>query len=205
MDSPSEQPVAAPESVDTEYADLLGAIARKQRAAIEALYGATAQRLYGLALRITQRRELAEEALNDVYLQVWRQAATYDPARGSVLAWLSVLCRSRALDALRRHRSGVPGESVGLDAVAETGGDQQAQDLLLSVERGSRVHAALAHLRGQQRQLLALAYFRGLTHSELAQVTGLPLGTVKTQIRRTLTELRQWMSDAGVASGESHE
>lgn len=183
---------------------LLKAIAGKDNNAFEAFYDATVRRVYGLAVRITQSQEMAEEVVGDVYLQVWRQASRFDSGRGGVMGWLTVLCRSRALDMLRRTKSSASEEPLDAEAQEDEAG-MYAQDLLLAVERNTWVHAALQELDDEQRQLLALAYFRGLSHSELAQLTGLPIGTVKTQLRRTLIALKGLMP-AGISStGGPHE
>lgn len=174
--------------------NLLEAVKAKNRNAFEMLYNSTIQRVFSLALRITQRQETAEEVVSDVYLQVWQQAATYVPERGKVIAWLCVLCRSRALDALRRDNTVLRQSAVDLDSVPEPGIPCDPPDLLQSVEEGSAVHVALGQLIEQQRQLLALAYFRGYTHSELAAFMDMPVGTVKTHLHRAMINLKQLMS-----------
>lgn len=182
---------------------LLAGIQRKDRGAFESFYELTVQPVYSLALRITRRHETAEEVVSDVYMQIWRQAGDYDPTRGKVLAWLSVVCRSRALDTLRRTRATAQHESVSDSAVAEVADSEYPQDLLMAVEEQGAVHSALRKLDEQQRQLLALAYFRGYSHSELAQFTGLPLGTVKTQLRRSLILLKSILSGGDSELGET--
>lgn len=158
--------------------------------ALGALYDATVARLYGLALRITRSPPTADEVVEETYFQAWQQAAAYMPARGPVLAWLLTICRSRALDALRRKD---PAECVAdagalLADSADEGGDPC--DLLLATRRTSAVHRALAELAPAARQLIGLAFFRGLTHSEIAQLTGQPLGTVKTTLHRACRKLQ---------------
>lgn len=184
---------------------LLKAVQVKDRNAFEVLYDATVHRIFSLAMRITQQPALAEEVVSDVYLQVWQQAATYSPERGKVIAWLCVLCRSRALDALRRDKTAMLREEVGLDEVLEQEDAHEPPNLLLAVEQGSAVHGALGKLTEQQRQLVALAYFKGYTHSELAAITGTPVGTVKTHLRRTMLKLKELMSDSIDIRGGSDE
>lgn len=178
---------------------LLQGVAAGDREAFTHLYKTTSRRLYGVALRVTQQRELADDALSETFLQVWRQAGRFDPSRGSVIGWLSVICRSRALDVLRRRGVVEPGVAPRAgchrSALADNLGPPE---LLLSVESHSSVHAALAQLNEQQRQLLGLAYFRDCSHSELVSYTGLPLGTVKSQLRRGVEKLRKIMN------GEPH-
>jgi len=188
----------------TDLTDLLMSVAAKNRNAFESLYDTTVQRMFSLAMRITRQQSLAEEVVSDVYLQVWQQAHTYIPARGTVMAWLSVLCRSRALDALRRNNTAIRQAEVGLDSVPEQEHDvsNQPLDLLQSVEQGSAIHDALGQLSEQQRQLVALAYFKGYTHSELATITHMPIGTVKTNLHRTMIKLKALMTNLNGGSDE---
>lgn len=144
-----------------------------------------------LAVRITQSIHIAEEVVSDVYLQIWRQADQFDPKRGNALAWLTVLCRSRALDTVRKNSAAPTTNAKPISEVPEQATEEYPQDLLIAVERKSAVHDALAQLKPAQRQLLSLAYFRGYSHSQLAEFTGMPLGTVKTQLRRTLMKMKE--------------
>jgi RNA polymerase sigma factor (sigma-70 family) len=168
----------------------IAAVGRGDEAAFGALYDATLGRVYGLALRITRNAQSAEEVAEDAYWQVWRQALRFDPARGNAMAWLLTIVRSRALDSLRRDDEATahpePETLIAADAAPE--GDPQ--DLLAATQRDRALHAALATLEPLPRQLLALAFFRGLTHEEIAAQTVLPLGTVKSHIRRALTTLK---------------
>lgn len=184
---------------------LLKAVEVKDRTAFEALYDVTVSRVFSLAMRITRQQALAEEVVSDVYFQVWRQAAAYSPGRGGVIAWLCVLCRSRALDALRRDNTALRQAEVGLDKVPEQLDSRDPSDLLQAVEQGSAVHAALRKLSEQQRQLVGLAYFKGYTHSELAAITRLPLGTVKTHLHRAMARLKELMSEEPATGGGSDE
>lgn len=167
---------------------LIARMAAAEEQALAEFYDLTAGRVYALALRITSQRATAEEVVSDVYLQVWRQAGRYDPARGRALVWLLTICRSRALDALRRR---TPEEESAGDSQTEFAADSEPLDMLLANERGSAVSSALAALGAEQRQLLALAFYRGMTHSELAACTGMPLGTVKSLLRRAMQKLKQ--------------
>lgn len=191
---------------DTESAQLLTLLHRitmRDEAALAALYEATVARVYGLALRITQRRELAEEVVSDVYLQVWRDCLQFDARRGSMLAWLMIQCRTRAIDALRRTKGAVNEDPLDTDPVADDVGCPQ--DLVIASEQQAAVRQALQSLGDRQRQLIALAFYRGMSHSELAEFTGLPLGTVKTLIRRGLATLREQLTDAGIALEDAYE
>lgn len=178
----------------------LARVVRQDEAALAALYRATAARVHGLALRVLRQPQLAEEVVEDTYWQVWRQAPRYDAARGPALAWLLTIARSRALDALRAHRRGAA-QTVSADSLGEALEGERSvalpphrddpEDWLSALQAGAEVHAAMAALDALPRQLIALAFFRGLTHEEIAGQTELPLGTVKSHIRRALALLRE--------------
>ncbi len=191
MNANSETRHSDAERGRTRLGELLQAVAQKDRTAFEAFYNATTERVLSLVMRITQQIDIAEEVVSDVYLQVWRQADRFDPGRGNALAWLSILCRSRALDTLRKNNTAPTSSAIPISEVPEAEAADFPQDLLIALEQKSAVHAALEKLEPNQRQLLALAYFRGYSHSELAQFTGMPLGTVKTQLRRSLSKLKE--------------
>jgi RNA polymerase sigma-70 factor (ECF subfamily) len=139
-------------------------------------------------LRITGNIQLAEEVTEDTFFQVWRQAPRFDPARGTVKAWILTIARSRALDA----RRSIPPFDELTDS--ETNTDQQNHDslpdLLSAIEQNQLLHNALKNLDPLPRQLITLSFFRGLSHEEIANYAGLPLGTVKSHIRRTIITLR---------------
>jgi RNA polymerase sigma-70 factor (ECF subfamily) len=182
---------AARAESDRQLTMLIEAVARGDPPALERLYAETLGRVFGLAYRIVRRREAAEEVAVDVYLQVWRTAATFDALRGGPVTWLLTICRSRALDYLRREDPAVAHpepEVLAPAGVAERGEDPQ--DLLAACEGNARLLLALGSLTALQRQLIALAFFRGLTHREIAAHARLPLGSVKTYIRRALAQLR---------------
>ena len=169
----------------------------RDQAALAALYDATSARVYGLVLRITQRRTLAEEVLADTYWQVWRQAPRFDAQRGAAITWLLAIARSRAIDALRRNQCF---QHEPLDDAAQAECRDEAlpppQDLLDAARGNERLHAALEQLGALPRQLIALAFFRGMTHDEIAARAALPLGTVKSLIRRSLQQLRRRLEPA---------
>jgi RNA polymerase sigma factor (sigma-70 family) len=181
---------------DPTLAAWIARIARQDERALELLYDATAARVNGLVLRITQRAALAEEVLEDTYWQVWRQAPRFDADRGRPITWLLAMARSRAIDALRREQRFQHDALPEDDADAAGLSDARAlppQDLLEATRSHAHVHAALASLEPRSRQLVALAFFRGLTHEEIAEQQGLPLGTVKSLVRRALQQLRRVM------------
>ena len=175
---------------DAHCCVLLAAIAQQDESALGALYDATLSRVYSLALRITRKPEAAEEVVTDVYLQVWRKAADYDAARGRALTWLLTICHSRALDQLRRKDEAEAHPEPETLRTDLADGDNDPLDLLQAIENQSAIYAALESLNPIQRQLIALAFFKGLSHQEAAERSGLPLGTVKTHIRRALEQLR---------------
>ena len=186
-----------PSPDDAQLAAWIEGIVDHDERALLALYEATLSRVYGLVLRLVRRSQLAEEVAEEVYFQVWRQAPRFDPERGRPLTWLLGMARSRAIDAIRREarfqHEELDEESVPLSAPAAESGDE-----LLAVAQGhAELHRALLLLKPQPRQLVALAFFNGLSHEEIASQTSLPLGTVKSQIRRALITLREALGDTG--------
>lgn len=152
------------------------------QAAFRRLYDATSGRLMGLAMAMTGNRADAEDVVAECYAQAWRDAANYDAARGSVMTWLLVICRSRALDRRRRRRNTVDIDEA--PAVEFETGE------LADARASERLRAGIQALTDVQRQMVSLAFFRGLTHQEIASATQLPLGTVKSHLRRALIALR---------------
>lgn len=176
---------------DQEWAQLIALTAQGDQTALATLYDRTSPQVFGLVLRILNNREAAEEVTLDVYTQVWRQAHTYNEARGAPGAWLMTLARTRAID---RFRAGAAehGRIESLDAVElfVSADDTPEQDVE-GQERRRYVQQALAVLTPEQRQTIALAYFYGLSQSEIAEKLQLPLGTVKTRIRLGMMKLRE--------------
>lgn len=169
---------------------LVERLLRHDQQACTALYEKLIARVYGLALRIARSPSTAGEIVADVFWQVWRQAPRYAPDRGTVSAWVLTMTRSRALDALRRQApfaaqvdvESLPAEEcAGLDDGIGEGADPQ--DLVSAVQGHRRLRQAMAALEPLPRQLLAMAFFRGLTHEEIAAQACLPLGTVKSHLR----------------------
>ena len=185
--------------LDNTLCALVARIANRDPTAMEALYDSSAARLYGLARRITGEASAAEEVVADTYWQVWQQAVRYDAARGQVMAWLLTICRSRALDWRRRQdraETHAEPERLRPDLYED---ENNPLDLLQAMQRASQVHVALARLEEVPRQLLTLAFFKGLTHQEIAVHTGIPLGTVKTILRKTMLVLREDLILAAVS------
>ena len=179
-------PLACP----PELAALMAGVAAGEQRALERFYRLTIQNVFGLALYIVRCRATAEEVAEDVYVQIWQSAKRYDPQRGAPLSWALMICRSRAIDALRRADDAIvdADPTERLDAIVQH--LPGLQDLLQAAQDNAALHAAFARLQPEQRQVLSLAFFRGLTHQEIAAASKLPMGTVKSHIRRALSTLR---------------
>ena len=181
--------VVGAESMLDPLAPFVEDMCRGNEQALESLYEATVGKLYALATAILHHVQDAEDVVCATYTQAWETASQYDPARASTLAWLTMMCRSRALDQLRKRRT-QSAPLAQLDANEMDALAAPPEDLLALVEENSRVHAALAGLSEERRQLVSLAFLRDLTHAEIARMTGMPLGTVKSHLRRALMQLR---------------
>ncbi len=166
-------------------------------AALRELYDQTSAKLYGVALRVVGNREWAEDVLQDAYLNIWRIAGDYRASLSPPMAWMGVIVRSRALDFLRRRASVRVDAALPLDdAIAETvaGDSPDPMDTSQASQQAWALHECLRKLEARQREVVSLAYLRDLSHSELAAQLKLPLGTVKTWIRRGLDQLRGCMA-----------
>lgn len=171
---------------------LIARIEARDADALARLYDRHAARLLGLAERILGGGGEAEEVVQEVFLYVWRAAASFDPARGSALAWLLVATRSRAIDRLRARRpASSRGELRRLDEVRESAAPEDVERDSASRQWEAVCRAAIRELPDEQRRVLELAYFEGLTHVEIAEKTATPLGTVKTRVRLGLMKLRE--------------
>lgn len=164
--------------------------------ALKELYDACSARLYGLAVKVTGNREWAEDVLQEAFLNIWRIAGDYRAAISPPMAWMGVIVRSRALDFLRRRTSSHADQHHELDDYIQETVAGDAADPMDSAEAGEQAVAlrhCLQKLESRQREVVSLAYLRDLSHSELAEQLKLPLGTVKTWIRRGLEQLRTCM------------
>lgn len=177
-------------------AALLQRVARQDEAAFAALYDAVLGHVFGLALRILRDPRAAEDVAEEVFFQVWRQAPRYDPARGRPLAWILTMTRSRALDQLRAADPAQLHPDPAALLASEPCSADGPPALVAACRDGSRLKHALATLDPLPRQLLALAFFRGFTHEEIARQAALPVGTVKSHIRRSLAVLRGILAGA---------
>jgi len=173
-----------------EVAALIGKAAGGDQQAVSELYDATSRMIYGLVLRILGDEAAAEEVLLDVFMQVWRQASSYDAERGSPLAWLATIARSRAIDRLRAGRQHWQRTS-SLETVSQQSTGESLEEAAYVTELRAIVREALASLSAEQREALELAYYAGMSHSEIAERLGQPLGTVKTRIRLGMMKLRE--------------
>ena len=185
----TDTPVLRVERSQENDVELLRAIAAKDDAALGRLYDSYRLILFGVLMRILNNREEAEDVLQEVFLQVWRRAADFDENRGRPFTWLVTLARSRGIDRLRslasRERVAMAGANEASDEVSDA-----ASDAIRSEQIGV-VNSALADLPEEQSRPLMLAYFDGLTQSEIATKLGVPLGTVKTRMRTAMIKLRE--------------
>jgi RNA polymerase sigma-70 factor (ECF subfamily) len=169
---------------------LIARVVARDADALASLYDTYAARLLGLAARILGDTGEAEEVLQEVFLFVWRAAATFDSARGSVLAWLLVATRSRAIDRLRTRRPAARAGLTRVDRVPDSPDPRDVEADSATREWETLCRAAISELPPEQRLALELAYFEGLTHQEISQKTSTPLGTVKTRVRLGLMKLK---------------
>ncbi len=175
--------------------DLLRRASQGDEAALGTLYDRYGSVMYGLAYRIAGERSDAEEIVLDTFAQVWRDAGRFQESRGSVIAWLTMICRSRALDLVRararrsRLVTAAHVEEPGRSPAMGIAHDPRAGDPV-RLEQAARVREAVGELSQPQRQAVELAFYEGLTHSEIAERLGEPLGTVKTRVRLAMQKLR---------------
>ena len=188
-----------PEPAQESDVLLLKAIVARDEAALAQLYDRYDRILFGLLMRILNNREEAEDVLQETFLQVWRKAADFDERRGRPFTWLVTLARSRGIDRLRTIASRERIAEAGAREVSEEVSDA-ATDALKSEQRGL-VSDALAKLPDEQKRPIMLAYFDGLTQSEIATRLGAPLGTVKTRMRTGMIRLRELLAGQGESFG----
>ncbi len=203
-DTPEAAPVAglphnAPMSdqPDDILIALIDRIARRDETALKALYDLASSKLYGLSLRVVGKHEWAEDVLQETFLQIWRSAGDYRASLSPPMAWLGLIVRSRSLDALRRRtaeRAHLTDEIDDVMADTMAGDSPNPMDVSLASQQAWALHQCLGQLENRQREVVSLAYLRDLSHSELAEQLKLPLGTVKTWIRRGLEQLRTCMA-----------
>lgn len=185
------------ESPDLQLIALLDRVAASDEAALRELYELTSSRLYGVAVRVVTNREWAEDVLQEAFINIWRIAGDYKASLSPPMAWLGLIVRSRGLDFLRRRTSERADAGQELDdMIADTvaGDSPNPMDMAQASEQAWALHQCLSQLENKQREVVSLAYMRDLSHGELAEQLKLPLGTVKTWIRRGLDQLRGCMA-----------
>jgi RNA polymerase sigma-70 factor (ECF subfamily) len=172
--------------------ELIARLAQRDQAALTALYERYANLVYSLALRVVQDGRLAEEVTQDVFMEVWNRPERWDVQKGRFSSWLLTVTRYTAIDRLRGER-GRTEEMPYEDTLSHHPDD----DPLSAWAEAESLRPLLARLPPEQRYIIDLAFFQGLTHSQIAEKTGLPLGTVKTRLRTALTRLREQWEDRG--------
>ena len=177
---------------ETEWVGLVRSIAGGNQQALHALYERSHRLVFTLAVRITCNRETAEEVTLDVFHDVWRRAAAYDPANGTVLGWIMNQARSRAIDRLRRETRKKRRDPAGVEDM-EPALAPDPHDALELRQQAARLRSCLVALSQEERQAIESAFFSGLTHAEVALRLNQPLGTIKTRIRSGLHKLRRAM------------
>ena len=182
---------------DAELMQLLDRIAAHDEAALKTLYEQTSSKLFGLALRVLGHRDWAEDVLQEAFITIWRVAGDYRASLSPPMAWMGLIVRSRALDLLRRRSADRAHLTHALDddiAHSIEGDSPNPMDTTQASEQAFALHQCLGRLENKQREVVSLAYLRDLSHGELAEQLRLPLGTVKTWIRRGLDQLRNCMA-----------
>jgi RNA polymerase sigma-70 factor (ECF subfamily) len=173
-----------------QWHESIAAIASGDESALASLYDSASGLVYSLALRILRSRDDAEEVTLDVFMQVWKIAPKYDPGRGSPRAWLARLARCRAIDRLRSHSTRIKLERPLVPEFHPPSAEASPEIAALRSQDRTRILQAMQALPQEQKELVELAYYAGLTHVELAEQLGLPLGTIKTRIRSAMMAMR---------------
>ena len=185
--------MARPAQLSSDLGALLRQVARGDRDAFAAVYDLTKNRVYGLVVRVLRDAGYSEETTQEIYLEVWRSASEYNPTKGSALAWLLTMAHRRAIDRVRAEQAGVNRESrygaANADPVGTLAPDPVADSAIAGDER-RRVAECLGGLTDAQRQCIELAYYGGLTYTEVAQRLAANLSTIKSRIRDALRGLR---------------
>jgi RNA polymerase sigma-70 factor (ECF subfamily) len=190
MSSSKDQEQIAKQARNQELTELLAACTLNDQKAFARLYQMTSANLYGVVLRILNREAWADDCLQEAFVKIWNNAESYRPYLAAPMTWMMTIARNQALDLLRRRRREVM-ESDSGGFKEEVDPDPLPLDRLSQNDEGIHLQDCLDRLNENQRQTIALAYFKGLTHEELANRIDAPLGTVKTWIRRGLEQLRR--------------
>lgn len=187
---------ASTDAQDDARARLTAALVRAgegDRSALRTVYDATHAKLFGIVLRICRERQAAEDVLQDVYLTIWRRAGAFDPGRASPITWMATIARNRAID---RVRSSAIRRTEPEDAALEVADESPlAPELIARAQTATRLHTCLDTLEERQQTAIRTAFFDGLTYAELADRLTVPLGTVKSWIRRGMMKLKECLGD----------
>ncbi len=198
---PASKHSLPPEQPET-YSDrqLFEAIRNRQTWALAAIYDRYSPQLYGLSLKILKNQTLAQDVIQDVFVNIWKRIDSFDPTRGTPIAWMTILCRNRCIDALRARQGRVKKagylEEYPRESAALTSEDNPLANTDHAQKR-EQINQALGQLPAEQRELIELAYFQGLTQSEIAEYRDIPLGTVKTRMRLGMMKLREIFEKTG--------
>jgi RNA polymerase sigma-70 factor (ECF subfamily) len=188
---------AAPDALAERLAGLLARCALKDQRAFADLYSLSAAKLFGVALRIVRRQDWAEEVLQECYVNIWNHAGDYAVARSAPLTWMTSIVRNRCLDWLRRPSHEATGEEYEVAVEAWRDDKPGPMERLIAAGEAGALARCLEALEARQRQSIVLAFFHGLSHSELAAHLQQPLGTVKTWVRRGLERLKGCLAADG--------
>jgi RNA polymerase sigma-70 factor, ECF subfamily len=180
---------------EVAWRELVARVRSGDQDALAALYDESSPLVYGLTLRVLGNKADAEEVTLDVYKQIWRAAKDYDPSRASVQAWIVMLARTRAIDRQRQAATRMRVEQPMEDATRWRATQSGPEEQTAASEAARRLRLALAALAHEQREAIELAFYSGLSHSELSARLGAPLGTVKTRIRQGMLKLRRELGD----------
>ena len=190
----SNKPEEAAGAARRRLTEALVATGTEDRAAFGQVYRLTSSKLFGICLRICGSRQAAEDVLQEVYLTIWKRAGGYDPGRSSPITWLATIARNRAIDWRRASGAPVP-QAAESDAAMVVDPSLSASDLMMLDEADRQLHLCLDALDVAQRGVIRTAFFEGLTYNELAIREKVPLGTMKSRMRRGLARLRECLGD----------
>ena len=174
---------------EPDLASLLTSVGQADRAAFARLYEEASSKLFGVAVRMLHRRDLAEEALQDAFLKIWQRAGDFDPKRGAAMTWMVSILRNRVLDLMRRKREELIDDDPNFPEMPDT--MPSPLDLAAESSELRRLLLCLEQLEPKQRECILLAYYKGFTHEEMAARIGSPLGTIKSWVRRGLLAVKR--------------
>jgi RNA polymerase sigma-70 factor (ECF subfamily) len=205
-DNPMSEPATTHKALERlADEDLMTLVERKRADAFEVLYDRHGGAAYSLAHRIVGERGVAEDVTQEAFLSLWRSRTRYDAARGSVRSWMLGIVRNRAIDALRRTAGPAPKLDLDDEALLDSRASEELTEAeAIKRETSSRLRGVLSELPREQSEVIGLAYFGGFTHAEIAEMLGMPLGTVKGRMRLGLEKIRTRLAD-GMAIQSSWE